>query len=66
MYLVACKWLASGTVSYKKPMDYFLYLADKDPTAPINHLLIEESISLSILFSRVFPRVWEFQKAMSV
>ena len=41
MYLVACKWLASGTVSYKKPMDYFLYLADKDPTAPINQAILE-------------------------
>ena len=22
MYLVACKWIANGEVSYKKPMDY--------------------------------------------
>lgn len=22
MYLVACKWVANGAVSYKKPMDY--------------------------------------------
>lgn len=41
MYLVACKWLASGTVSYKKPMDYFLYLADKDYAEPINQAILE-------------------------
>jgi hypothetical protein len=41
MYLVACKWSASGTVSYKKPMDYFLYLADKDSTEPINQAILE-------------------------
>lgn len=23
MYLVACKWVANGEFSYKKPMDYF-------------------------------------------
>jgi hypothetical protein len=23
MYLVACKWVANGDFSYKKPMDYF-------------------------------------------
>ena len=41
MYLVACKWLASDTVSYKKPMDYFLYLADKDYAEPINQAILE-------------------------
>ena len=41
MYLVACKWLAGGTVSYKKPMDYFLYLADQDPTDPTNQAILE-------------------------
>lgn len=41
MYLVACKWVAGGTVSYKKPMDYFLYLADQDPADPTNQAILE-------------------------
>jgi len=45
MYLVACKWLANGALSYKKPMDYFLSLADQDPTDPINQAILEYAIS---------------------
>ena len=41
MYLVACKWIANGEISYKKPMDYFLYLADKDLSEPINQAILE-------------------------
>ena len=41
MYLVACKWLASSAVSYKKPLDYFLYLADRDSAEPINQAILE-------------------------
>ena len=46
MYLVACKWLANGALSYKKPMDYFLSLADQDPTDPINQAILEYAISV--------------------
>jgi DNA polymerase III gamma/tau subunit len=54
MYLVACKWLASGAVSYKKPLDYFLYLADKDSAEPINQAILEyarnfEAIANSVI-----------------
>lgn len=45
MYLVACKWLANGELSYKKPMDYFLSLAGKDTTDPINQAILEYAIS---------------------
>ena len=41
MYLVACKWLAGSTVSYKKPMDYFIYLAGQDPTDPKYQSILE-------------------------
>jgi hypothetical protein len=53
MYLVACKWLASGTVSYKKPMDYFLYLADKDSTEPINQAILEYARNFEIIANTV-------------
>ena len=41
MYLVACKWSANGALSYKKPMEYFLYLSDQDQTDPINQAILE-------------------------
>jgi hypothetical protein len=41
MYLVACKWLASGTETYKKPMDYFLSLAERDPNDPAYQAILE-------------------------
>lgn len=39
MYLVACKWIANGEVSYKKPMDYF-----SEPT--LNDDAIEYAIAV--------------------
>jgi hypothetical protein len=45
MYLVACKWLASSTESYKKPTDYFLSLADKDPNDPSYQAILEYATS---------------------
>lgn len=58
MYLVACKWLASGTVSYKKPLDYFLYLAERDPNDPVNQVILEyarnyETISNNIINNEI-------------
>lgn len=45
MYLVACKWLANGTESYKKPMDYFVSLADRDPAEPVYQAILEYATS---------------------
>jgi hypothetical protein len=41
MYLVACKWLASSTESYKKSTDYFLSLVDRDPNHPSYEAILE-------------------------
>jgi hypothetical protein len=41
MYLVACKWLASGTESYKKSTDYFLSLADRNSSDPSYQAILE-------------------------
>ena len=41
MYLVACKWLASSTESYKKSTDYFLSLVDRDPSHPSYEAILE-------------------------
>jgi hypothetical protein len=53
MYLVACKWLANGTLSYKKPMEYFLYLASQDPTDPINQAILEYAKNFEIIANDV-------------
>jgi hypothetical protein len=46
MYLVACKWLASGTESYKKSTDYFSSLADKNPNDPLFGAILEYATSV--------------------
>lgn len=53
MYLVACKWLANGSISYKKPMDYFLYLADKDPADPVNQAILEYAVNFETIANNV-------------
>lgn len=53
MYLVACKWLANGAISYEKPMDYFLYLADKDLTDPINQAILEYAVNFETIANNV-------------